>query len=92
MSIMGVSPNIAPLVQSALDINKKLTTLQQQLSTGQKSTSYNGLGAQSGIAVSLNAQLAAMTSFNDTITSVGTNISLQQQVLQQIASVAATTR
>jgi flagellin-like hook-associated protein FlgL len=86
---MGVSPNIAPLVQSALDINKKLTTLQQQLSTGQKSTSYSGLGAQSGIAVSLNAQLAAMTSFNDTITSVGTNISLQQQVLQQIASVAA---
>jgi flagellin-like hook-associated protein FlgL len=89
MSITGVSPNIAPLIQSALDINKQLITLQQQLGSGQKSQSYGGLGAQSGIAVSLNAQLAAMSSFNDTISSVSTNISLQQQVLQQIASVAA---
>ena len=89
MSVTGVSANLAPLIQSALDINKQLTVLQQQFSTGQKSQTYGGLGAQSGIAVSLNAQLAAMSSYDDTITSVGTTISLQQQVLQQIASVAS---
>ena len=90
MSVTGVSPQLAPLIQSVLDVNKQLTTLQQQLSSGQKSETYSGLGAQSGIAVSLNAQLAAISSFDDTITSVGTNISLQQQVLQQVASAGST--
>jgi flagellin-like hook-associated protein FlgL len=90
MSVSGVSPNLAPLVQSVLDINKQLDTLQQQLSTGQKSQTYGGLGPQSGIAVSLNAQLAAMNSFDDTITNVGTTISLQQQALQQIGTIAGT--
>jgi flagellar hook-associated protein 3 FlgL len=90
MSVTGVSSNIAPLIQSVLDINKRLGTLQQQLSTGQKSQTYGGLGAQSGVAVALNAQLAAISSYNDTITNVGTNISLQQQVLQQITSVGST--
>ncbi|HEY1474438.1 MAG TPA: flagellar biosynthesis protein FlgL [Pseudolabrys sp.] len=87
MTISGVSSNIAPLIQSALDINKQLDDLQRQLSSGQKSDTYAGLGSQSGIAVSLNAQLSAINSFNDTITNVGTTISLQQVVLQQIASI-----
>ena len=90
MTVSGVSANIAPLIQSALDINKQLDDLQTQLGSGQKATTYAGLGAQSGIAVALNAQLAAISSFNNTITNVGTSISLQQLVLQQIASVANT--
>ena len=90
MGVTGVSPTLAPLVQSVLDTNTKLATLQQQLSTGQKSETYGGLGAQSGVAIALNAQLAAIASFNDTMTSVGTTVSLQQQVLQQIASVGST--
>jgi len=90
MSVTGVSPNIAPLIQSVLDVNKQLTTLQQQLSSGQKSDTYGGLGAQGGIAVALNAQLSALSSYDDAITNVGTTISLQQQVLQQVAKTAAT--
>jgi len=90
MSVTGVSANLAPLIQSVLDINKKLDTLQQQLSTGQKSETYGGLGAQSGVAVALNAQLAALSSYDQTITNVGTTVSLQQQVLQQVAKTAAT--
>ena len=90
MTVSGVSSNIAPLIQSALDINKQLDDLQRQLGSGQKSDSYAGLGSQSGIAVALNAQLSAINSFNDTITNVGTTISLQQAVLQQIASIGST--
>jgi len=89
MSVTGVSANLAPLVQSVLDINKQLSTLSQQLGTGMKSDTYGGLGAQSGIAVALNAQLAALQSYDATINNVGTTISLQQQVLQQIASTAS---
>ena len=90
MSVTGVSSTMAPLIQSVLDIDKQLTSLQQQLSSGQKSETYGGLGGQSGIAVALNAQLAALSSFNDTISNIGTSISLQQQVLQQVAQTATT--
>ena len=90
MTVSGVSSNIAPLIQSALDINKQLDDLQRQLGSGQKSDTYAGLGSQSGIAVALNAQLSAINSFDDTITNVGTTISLQQTVLQQIANIGST--
>jgi flagellin-like hook-associated protein FlgL len=90
MTISSVSANIAPLIQSALDINKKLDDLQTQLGSGQKSTTYAGLGSQSGIAVALSAQLAALSSFDDTMTNAGTTISLQQLVLQQIGSIGNT--
>lgn len=90
MTVSSVSANIAPLLQSALSIDNQLQTLQQQLGSGQKSTTYSGLGPQSGIAVALNAQLAAISSYDDTITNVGTTVSLQQAVLQQIASIGST--
>jgi flagellar hook-associated protein 3 FlgL len=90
MTISGVTSNIAPLLQATLDINKQLDDLQRQLGSGQKSDTYAGLGSQSGIAVALSAQLAAINGFNDTITNVGTTISMQQAVLQQIASIGST--
>jgi flagellin-like hook-associated protein FlgL len=92
MTVSGVSSNIASLVQSALDINKQLADLSRQLGTGQKADTYSGLGPQSGIAMALSAQLAAIGSFDGTIAAVGPNISLQQSVLQQIASIASATR
>ena len=91
MTISGISnSNISPLIQSALDINKQLDDLQRQLGSGQKADSYAGLGSQGGVAVALNAQLSALGSFDNTITNVGTTISLQQLVLQQIAKVGGT--
>jgi len=90
MTVSGVSSNIAPLIQSALDINKQLADLQRQLGSGQKSDTYAGLGSQSGIAVALNAQLSAIKSFNDTMTNAGTSISIQQAALQQIAKIGST--
>ena len=90
MTVSGVTSNIAPLLQSAMDINKRLDDLQRQLGTGQKSDTYAGLGSQSGIVVALNARMSALSSFDDTIANVGITISLQQMVLQQIASVGHT--
>jgi flagellin-like hook-associated protein FlgL len=90
MTISGVSSNIATLMQSVAGIDNQLDDLNRQLGTGEKSATYAGLGSQSGIAVSLNSQLAAINSFNDTITNVGTTVSLQQLVLQQIGSLGST--
>ena len=90
MGISGVSSNLSPLLQNVLRINSQLDDLQRQLGTGQKADSYAGLGAQSGIVIALNAQLAAISSYDDTMTNIGTSISIQQSVLQQIASVGST--
>ena len=90
MTVSGISSNLAPLMQSVTDINKQLADLSRQLGSGEKADTYAGLGSQSGIAVSLNAQLAANSSFQDTITNVGTTISLQQLVLQQIGTLGST--
>ena len=49
MTVSGVSSNIAPLIQSALDINKQLDDLQRQLGSGQPADPYAGLpGAPGG--------------------------------------------
>jgi flagellar hook-associated protein 3 FlgL len=90
MTISGVSSNISPLLQNVLKINSQLNDLQRQLGTGQKADTYAGLGAQSGIVIALNAQLAAIGSYDDTMTNVGTTINIQQSVLQQIANVGST--
>ena len=90
MTISGVSSYVAPLIQSVQGINTQLDLLQQQLATGQKADSYAGLGSQSGVAVALNAQLAALTGYDSTMTNVGTTISMQQAVLQQIGSIGST--
>src|ERR1039458_6891688 len=90
MTVSGVSSSMAPVIQSTLDINKQLDNLQLQLASGQKAQTYAGLGSQSGVAVALNAQLSALSSFDDTMTNVGTTIGLQQTVLQQIASICST--
>jgi flagellar hook-associated protein 3 FlgL len=89
MTVSGVSSNLSPLLQNVLKIDSQLSDLQRQLGTGQKAETYAGLGAQSGIAIALNAQLAAIGSYDDTMTNIGTNISLQQSVLQQISNVGA---
>ncbi len=92
MTITGISSNMAPLIQSALDINKKLDDLQRQLASGQKADSYAGLGPQSGVTVALNAQLSALGAFDDTISNVGTTVSLQQLVLQQIGTLGSSAK
>src|SRR5262245_57150787 len=87
MVISGVANNISPAIQSVLDIRRQLDDLQRQLGTGQKADVFAGLGPQSGLAVELSAQLAAVKSFDDSNTTVATRIEIAQQVLGQISSV-----
>lgn len=77
------------LIQSLTNISNQLDTLQAELGTGQAATTYSGLGAQSGLTVQLEAQLSALSGYNNTITNVGNNISIAQTVLTQIGTVAS---
>jgi hypothetical protein len=88
MSISGIGVRSSLLVQSLGDMRAQLDDLQRQLGTGQRSTTYGGLGADRGLTIGLRSQLSAMTGYGDAITNVGVRISLQQNALTGIADVA----
>ena len=88
MTIQGVSGISNSVIQSLVDLNKQLDDLQQELGTGKKSQTYSGLGIQRGLTVGLQAQLSAMSGYDNTITSVGTQLKVVQTALQGIASSA----
>src|SRR5262245_19356893 len=87
-TISGISNTLSPLIQSILDRRSELDDLQRQLGTGQKAATFAGLGPQSGLTVGLNAQLAAIGSFDEAITNVGTRINLAQTALAEMSKVA----
>jgi flagellar hook-associated protein 3 FlgL len=73
--------------QALVNLQNRLDDLTRQLSTGQKSQDYAGLGSQAGLAVGLNAQLAALTGYGSAISLAGTNISLAQNALTAIGTI-----
>ena len=88
MTINGIGNRSSLLVQSLGDTRAQLDDLQRQLGTGQKSTTYAGLGPDRGLTVGLRSQLSAITGYGDTITNVGVRISLQQNALSGISDMA----
>src|SRR5262249_31802614 len=89
MAISGVGSNITPGIQSVLDMRRRLDDLQRQLGTGQKADIFAGLGSQSALATGLSSQIEAISSYNDTMTVVGTRIAIAQTALGQISDVGS---
>src|SRR5215471_2087543 len=86
MSISGVGAGNPPAVQSMINLQNQLDQLSQELGSNQKSSTYSGLGSQSGVAIGLDAQLAAINGYSNAITDVGTRLTIAQTALQQIAA------
>jgi len=87
--ITGVGPQSSLMVSALGDMRSQLDDLQRQLGTGQKSTTYAGLGIDRGLAVGLQGQLSAMSSYADTVTQIGVRMSLQQTSLTRIADIGS---
>src|SRR5262249_21056319 len=90
MTISGVgfgSTLVGQTVQQLTNMQNQLDQLTQQLSTGQKAQTYAGLGSQAGLTVGLDAQLAAIDGYNNSIALAGTNLGIAQTALSQVASV-----
>jgi flagellar hook-associated protein 3 FlgL len=85
MSISSIAANISPVIQSVLEMRKKLDDLQRQLGSGIKADTYAGLAPQIGLTIGLSRQIDAISSYNDTITAVGTRIGIAQTALSQIS-------
>src|ERR1700722_13183849 len=92
MSIQGVSGISSQMIGSLVDLNNQLDDLQQELGTGQASQTYAGLGVQRGLTVGLQQQVSALSGFDDTITSVGTQPTVAQTPLQGGAPAADTVK
>jgi flagellar hook-associated protein 3 FlgL len=84
MSITGPGSITAANIQAVNNMNNQLSTLSEELGTGQAAQTYSGLGSQAGLALSLNQQLAAITAYSNTATTVGTTLTVAQSVLSQL--------
>ncbi len=87
MSINGVGFPGSPLQQAIQNLNNQLGTLSTQLATGQKSTTYSGMGTNEFFAIAARAQLASIAAFTDTINNVNTSISAANNALQSLSDI-----
>jgi flagellar hook-associated protein 3 FlgL len=90
MSISAIGSQAALAVQQIVNLRAQFDDLARQLSSGQKSANYAGLGTGGGITVGLNAQLAAIDAFNDTIDMVNTRVGLMSSALNGMTDIANT--
>ena len=70
MSVSRIGAQSALIIQQLVSMRAQFDDLQRQLSTGQKSATYAGLGLNRGVTVSLNAQLSAIGGYDNTINNV----------------------
>jgi len=89
MSISGVGSSSSQAIQQLVTMRSQFDDLQRQLSTGQKSTTYAGLGLDRGVTVSLNSQLSAISGYEDSITNVGNRISLMNTALTRMSDLGS---
>src|SRR5271157_5648517 len=82
MAINSIGSSMSVLGQSVLNIKNQLTTLQSQLATGEKATTYAGMGTGEGFAIAARSQLAQISGYQNTITNVGTTIDAANTALQ----------
>src|ERR1700760_6884 len=88
MTVTNVGTGASTLIQSVLTMRTKLDDLQRQLGTGQLTTTYSGLAGNAGLAVSLQNQLSAFSSYSSTMTGVGTQLTIAQSVLTDFSKTA----
>ena len=87
MAINSIGYGSTVLGQSVRNLNDQLTTLQSQLTTGKKATTYAGMGVNEGFAIAARAQLSNISAFTDTMTKINTTISVANTALQSLVNI-----
>jgi flagellar hook-associated protein 3 FlgL len=88
MAINSVGFSGSMFGQAVLNLNNQLTNLSTQLATGEKSTTYAGMGINEGFAIAARQQLSNISAFGNTITNVNTTIDAANTALQSLTSIA----
>lgn len=89
MAIDGVSGRTSYLGSSILNLKTQLDTLTQQLASGKKSSTYAGLGVDSGTATGLRAQISTIAGYSNTGTLLNTRINVANLSLQGMSDSAS---
>ena len=90
MSTSAIGAQSGLAIQQLVAMRNQFNDLETQLSTGQKSQTYAGLGIDRGVTVSLNAQLSALNGYDSTITTASTRIDLMNTALTSMTQVGST--
>jgi flagellin-like hook-associated protein FlgL len=90
MSVSAIGSQSSLMIQQLVNMRSQFDDLSRQLSTGQKSDTYSGLGTGSGVTVGLNAQLSAISGYDDSVNMVSTRISLMSNALSSMTDVTST--
>jgi flagellin-like hook-associated protein FlgL len=90
MSTSSIGSGSDRMIQALVGMRSQFDDLQRQLSTGQKSDTYSGLGLGTGLSVGLNAQMSALSSYDTSIDTAMTRINLAQQALSGMSSLGNT--
>jgi flagellin-like hook-associated protein FlgL len=86
MSITGPGSITAANVAAQTSMMNQLSTLSEELGSGQVAQTYSGLGSQAGLALALSAQLSDINGYTSSATTVGTTLTIAQSVLSQLGS------
>src|SRR5450759_1262915 len=92
MSISSIGSQSSQMIQQLVSMRAQFDDLQRQLSTGQKSTNYAGLGLGRGVMVSLKSQLSAIGGYDSSITNVMPRIDLMNTALTRISAIGGTVK
>jgi flagellar hook-associated protein 3 FlgL len=87
MAITGIGSNIAASSLAQQNMQNQLDVLSRQLGTGQKAAVYSELGSQAGLTVGLDSQLAAITGFENTNSTITTTLGIAEGALTQIGNI-----
>jgi flagellin-like hook-associated protein FlgL len=87
MAISGVSFGNTILGGSIQNLKTQMADLQSQLTSGLKSTTYSGMGANEGFAIAARSQLSNISAFTDTMTKITTNINVANTALQALSDI-----
>ncbi|ABE62157.1 hypothetical protein Nham_1333 [Nitrobacter hamburgensis X14] len=89
MAINGISFGNTILGGSIQSLKVQMADLQSQLTSGKKSTTYSGMGANEGFAIAARAQLSNIAAYTDTMTKINTNIQVANTALQALADIGS---
>jgi len=92
MSINSIGFNNSLFGQAVQNLNSQLTNLSTQLATGEKSTTYSGMGLNEGFAIAARSQLSNISAFTTTITNVNTSIGAANTALQSLSNISTAVR
>lgn len=92
MTVSSINGRSAQMLSSLLNLRSQLDDLTRQISTGQKSQTYAGLGVQRGVSVTLRSQLSAISGFDQTAQTAMTRINIANTALEGMSTVVTNTK